>query len=323
MYVLNPFRPGEGATFPGGVGRLPIRFVKMAGAPDGSYLLDMQGIELLDIEKSQSTNQGGRYFLDAKAGTITAATTQGVKLAFLRPSLPLTGLRVRRKSQTELVLASEFLTLGFHADGLLVFVPHRALALRLHSLVAGGSDARLDGGRLHLPGGLGGFTVVPEVTPTPSRPPNFEVLTPRKPLAKPHWEARWRIAPGQRLAVGLIEPQIPQSIVREPDPQVLSGDAPDLTEQIDAVHTEGHGVVVRLRVPEYPESARYLSMLRLARRADGVVLDGLETLVWTRAYACIRQAREIFPGGKVLLAPKADDAPPLPPFVRAYADGEL
>jgi hypothetical protein len=314
MHILiSPFRPGEGATFPGGPGRLPLKLAKVASGPDGSWLIEAGEF---------------RYFLDARSGAIAAAVG-GSKVAYLRPSVPLTRVGLKRRTPTDVVVANEFLTIGFHADGLMVLVPHKVLALRLHSLVASPELARLDAGRLHLPGSKGGLCIAPEAPLAPARPPAFEVLTPKKPLETDTrgWEARWRAAPGQRLGVGLVGP--PGGLDSDPvgTPQVLSSTAGDLGEQISAARGSGQEALVRVDVADYAESAAYLRVLRFARlsaRADGIVLAGLDPLPWPDAYTRVRQAREVFPGGKILLPPAADeDVFPLPSFVTAYTDGVL
>jgi hypothetical protein len=305
------YRPGEGATFPGGPGGLGLKLTRIGRADDGSWLLEAGKL---------------RYFLNAKDGAISGAVGDGGKVAFLRPSLPLTRLGLKRQTATDVVLASDFLTLGFHADGLLVFVPHRMMALRLHSLVSSDAKPEPDAGRLELGGSFGGICLHPDAPLTPTRPPSFEVLTPKKPDAR-HWEARWRVVPGQRLGVGLIEPVNPEVSPRNPEPLVLTSEAPDLVEQVGAARAEGRKALVRIALADIPEIPAFLRTVRFSRlgaRADGVILDGLDALPWPDAYSRVRLARETFPQGGVYLPPRSDEESfPLPSFIRAYTDGQL
>ncbi|MGC4045275.1 MAG: hypothetical protein QM758_15900 [Armatimonas sp.] len=310
---MIPFRPGEGATFPGGPGRLPLRMTKIAGDSNGSWLIEAGTF---------------RYFLDARAGSIAGAV-DGAKVGYLRPSVPLTRMGLKHKTPADAVIANEFLTLGFQADGLLVLVPHKALACRLYSMVANSSLPRLDTGRLYLQSEKGGLSLLPEAPVTPSRPPTFEILTPKKELsANPMgWEARWRAVPGQRLGMGLIKAPKDGEDMLSAAPQVISSTATDLAEQVTAARDQGHEAVVRMDMADFPNASAFLQALRYGRlgaRADGVVLSGLDTLPWPVAYAYVRQAREAYPRGKILLPPPLDEeAFPTPPFISAYIDGVL
>lgn len=310
---MIPFRPGEGATFPGGPGRLPLRMTKIAGGPNGNWIIEAGNF---------------RYFVDARAGSIAGAIN-GAKVAYLRPSVPLTRLGLKRKTSADAIIANEFLTLGFQADGLLVLVPHKALACRLYAMVANPSLPRLDTGRLYLAGNSGGFSIYPETPVVPTRPPTFEVLNAKKALTVNPlgWEARWRAMPGQRLAVGLVKAWKNGEESLSAAPQVVSSTATDLTEQIVAAHEQGREAVVRMDFADFTNTAAFLQGLRAGRfsaRADGVVLSGLDSLPWPVAYSYVRQAREVYPGGKILLPPPLDEETfPLPPFISAYIDGVL
>lgn len=310
---MIPFRPGEGATFPGGPGRLPLRMTKIAGGPNGNWIIEAGTF---------------RYFVDARAGSIAGAIN-GAKVAYLRPSVPLTRLGLKRKTPAYAVIANEFLTLGFQADGLLVLVPHKALACRLYAMVANPTLPRLDNGRLHLPSSKGGLSILPEVPVMQTRPPAFEVLNAKKALTVNPigWEARWRALPGQRLGMGLIRAPKGGEETLSAAPQVVSSTATDLTEQIATAHEQGREAVVRMDFADFSNSGAFLQALRSGRfsaRADGVVLSGLDSLSWPVAYSYVRQAREVYPGGKVLLPPPLDEETfPLPPFISAYIDGVL
>ena len=310
--MVTPYRPGEGATFSGGAGRLPMRIERAVRMPDGSWTLE---------------TTGARYFLDAKGGAIAGAQKLGTarKLAYWRPSLPLTRLGLKRQTGGDVVLASEFLTVGLQADGLLILVPHRTLSLKLSMAIRGGPVGRVSEGRVLHGDDRGGVVTLSDTPLSPSRPPRFELLTPRQEITAPRsgWSARWRAEPGERLALGIFPVRPPAPGVPE-NAEILEGD--DATsERMEALRVEGKTPLAVINAETLTERSAWVRALRLSKtslRADGVVLRGLEGLGWLAAYERVRLARVVFDSGLVLLPSPAEDTFPLP-FIDAYVNGKL
>lgn len=309
---LPRYAPGQGATFSGGSGRLPMRIERVTRMPDGSWTLE---------------TTGARYFLDAKGGAISGAQKLGGarKLAYWRPSLPLSRLGLKRQTGGDVVLASELLTIGLQADGLLILVPHRTLSLKLSMAIRGGAVGRVSEGRVLHGDESGGIVTLSDTPLAPSRPPRFELLTPRQDVSEPRsgWSARWRAEPGERLGLGVFPVRPPAPGAPE-NPEVLDGD--DATsERVESVRAEGKTPLAAIDAETLLDRSAWVRALREAKaslRADGVVLRGLETLGWPAAYERVRLAREVFPDGLVLLPPPPEDRFPLP-FLDAYTNGKL
>ena len=307
---MTLYRPGEGAIFLGGPGRLPMRIERAVRTPDGSWTLE---------------TDGARYFLDAVGGAIAGALKAGNarKSAFWRPSLPLTGLRLRRQTATEIVLASELLTIGLQCDGLLVLVPHRALSLRLSVAAPGSAASRASEGRVLFGDERSGMgATISDAPLATARPPRFEPLTPRQEITDPRsgWAARWRADPGERLALGVFPPRPASQIAPKNVESLERGDA--TVERVGALRRDGRIPLLALAAEDFADAGAWLRALRVAREGlgtEGIVLRGLEKLNVLAAYERIRTAREIFATGLVLLPSPAKDSFCLP-FIDGYTD---
>jgi hypothetical protein len=201
---LVPFAKGEGVTFKGGPGKLPMQVKSVSNTATG-----------LLVETT-----GARYTFNVKDSTITAEQFLEKKrvVSTWKLSQPLANLSVLKKNSKECVLANGNLTAGVQCDGLMVISPQKDLDLTLTSAL-GGRWNRLIGGNLLVLDDFGGFTVNPALPLGSGRIPRVDVLTqgldfPGKLCdtnflshAQPGWQMKWSLSPGERLGISVFPPR--------------------------------------------------------------------------------------------------------------------
>lgn len=216
---LPNYAPGEGVTFPGGVGNLPMK-VESAVEKDGHIIVE---------------TTGARFDFDLAKNRITL----GQRMEFSRPlavwdsSLDLAGLKIEKQSPDVCILSNEHLTVGIQADSMMVLSPHEELTLILTNLL-GGDFNRYAWGHLLSLDDFGGITVNPHIPAGTGRTPrsrllteglDFESLAPDKIAqsnpgltgnirdyeqtgkAEPGWQAEWKVSPGEFLCSSVFPPR--------------------------------------------------------------------------------------------------------------------
>jgi hypothetical protein len=140
---LMPFAIGEGVTFAGGAGALPMRVV--------SCSTDAVVTTAARYEFMQNGSMSMSQLIDFPR-------MLGVWHAV--PALVLTDLRVISASDDHCILGNKDITIGIQGDSLLGFVPHVQTNITVTS-VYDGSFNRLTWGHLLSEDDFGGFTVSP------------------------------------------------------------------------------------------------------------------------------------------------------------------
>jgi hypothetical protein len=208
---LIPYKKGEGVTFRGGPGKLPMR-IEQSTLVDGKIMV-------------QTT--GALYTFDLVKSTVTTRQLIGQErdLARWTSSVPLTGLQILKETPLECVLSNDFITFGVQCDGLIMVSPHQDIALACRSLI-GGEWNRLADGHLIARDKSGGFAVNPDIPLGTGRLARLDanVRTGRVKggdldfsgyvdnktflsSAKPGWEVKWYISPGERLGISVFPPR--------------------------------------------------------------------------------------------------------------------
>ena len=196
--ALTAFPPGEGVTFPGGPGNLPMAVESIR--EDGP---------LLTVRVT-----GADYVFNRTTGQLDVyQRIDFPRLLATYEALPLTGLSVDRQDAQVAVLIGEELTVGVQADGALVISPHTDLAITSTSRI-GGDFNRLEGGDFFSMDDFGGFTTSIYTPKGTGLVPQLDVLTPNlsfvglhsadletKGAAAPGWQTELRLRPGERLFV--------------------------------------------------------------------------------------------------------------------------
>lgn len=205
------YHPGEGATFRGGPGNLPMR---IEGVSQDEGLISV-------------LTTGAEFHFDLVSNTMK--TRQRIEhqrdIAEWKFSLSLEGLKVHSWNQIECVLANEELTFGVQCDSLLVVVPHKALVARCRSAI-GGTWNRLACGHLLAMDTQGGFAVNPDIPSGTGRVArvdtgvwpgrvhtgqlDFTGLSDTQTTlsqAEPGWQLRWLMSPGERLGISVFPPR--------------------------------------------------------------------------------------------------------------------
>jgi len=203
---------GEGVTFQGGPGNLPMRIERVESTP--------QAIRV--------RTTGALYTFDLATETITARQLieQERDLAIWKSSLTLKGLAILSQTSTEVVLGNDNLTLGVQCDSLVMVVPHNDLVLTLTSRI-GGEWNRLAAGHLFVRDGYGGMTVNPDIPLGSGRPARLDAnVRPGRVVsgeldfsgrsddqvflsqAKPGWSIKWYLSPGERIGISTFPPRL-------------------------------------------------------------------------------------------------------------------
>ena len=145
---LPTFAVGEGATFRGGPGNLPMA---------------VESVQVGDVEIQVQTT-GARYTFNLAADTILAEQLlERVRpVALWQSSQPFAGLKVLSQDKNVCLLANESATVGIQCDGLVMVVPHQEIMLTCESKI-GGKWNRLCYGYLLAIDDVGGFAVTPAI----------------------------------------------------------------------------------------------------------------------------------------------------------------
>lgn len=201
---LVPFAPGQGVSFPGGPGKLPMR-VESVQVSSGSITV---------------TTTGANYTFDLSTNTIRQAQRLRYSrpLAELKPSFSLSGLTVLRQDNKEVVLSNSNVTIGIQFDTAMIITPHIEAKIVVESKI-GGLWNRLRNGHLLALDDFGGFSINPYIPLGTGIIPRAIALTPldfkgvknlnieshrvNSFLSKmaPGWKVQWQSSPGERLFV--------------------------------------------------------------------------------------------------------------------------
>jgi len=209
--ALRPFGRGEGATFRGGPGSLPMRVEEVAVSPARVVV----------------RTTGARYTFDLQGNTILAEQVleRQREIALWESSLSFAGLHVLRKNGSECVLANDSITFGVQCDSLVMVVPHGELKLGCESKI-GGKWNRLIAGYLLVADEYGGMTADPTIPlgsgrlarvdagATVSRSADSGVEFTGKEddqtflsSAQPGWRLKYYLSPGERIAISVFPPR--------------------------------------------------------------------------------------------------------------------
>jgi hypothetical protein len=209
---LVPYAKGEGATFRGGPGNLPMR---------------VEGVQTRGRTIEVRTT-GVLYTFDTEGNTIAARQLleQPRDVAVWRSSLPLAGLQVLRQTPTECVLANDRATFGVQCDGLVMIVPHAEATFTCQSKLAGDWN-RLYYGNLLVIDAYGGLSATPDIPPGTGRQPRVDIgewtagrVFPGSidfagvnadstfiSKAAAGFEVSWHLTPGERLGISVFPPK--------------------------------------------------------------------------------------------------------------------
>lgn len=204
---LKPFARGEGVTFPGGPGHLPMSVE--AASTAGSVV--------------SVSATGATYRFDTATGRFSAHQRIDFprELGRWQCSESLTGLRVLRQTKRECVLGNDAVTMGVQCDGVLVIAPHREMSLTLENRL-GGPWNRFNPttGDLISEDDFGGMLIRPHIPLGSGRRARAQTLTEgldfvgwryndteKLSNAQPGWQVRWTLSPGERLFLSTYPPR--------------------------------------------------------------------------------------------------------------------
>jgi|GEM_PF-1870743 len=202
---LKPLPRGEGVTFPGGPGKLPMR-VESAEQRGNHIIVKTVGAE---------------YDFDTETNTIIASQRVEFprKLAKWESSLDLKGLRVDKKTDDVCVLTNDQLTIGIQSDSMMAISPQRELKMKLTNLL-GGDFNRYARGHLYSTDDFGGITVNPYIPMGTGLTARSRLLTDNLSFANyaereydetgkaaPGWRAQWTTSPGELLCTSVFPPR--------------------------------------------------------------------------------------------------------------------
>ena len=205
---LRPYGLGQGATFRGAPGALPMKVEQVSSQEN-----------FIEVRTT-----GALYRFDFSTNRLFARQLleQDRRLVELTSSLSLRGLMVLEKSDIECVLGNDQLTVGVQCDGMVFFVPHGEATFILQSKI-GGQWNRFRCGHLLTIDDYGGFAVNPDIPLGSGRLARTKVLTPDLDFvpipvgefgntefvssADPNWRIQWQLSPGERLAVSVFPPR--------------------------------------------------------------------------------------------------------------------
>lgn len=219
---LEPIPRGEGVTFPGSAGDLPMKVESCSREGDRIVV----------------TTTGARYEFHTRENTVLASQRIEFprELARWHSSLPFANLRIDRQDDDVCILSNEVLTIGIQRDSLVVFSPQRPLEMTLTNLL-GGDFNRYSRGSLYSADDFGGISVDPYTPPGTglevqsqllTRGLSFEKLTSLHALqeavaagvegrppwstekpgaAEPGWQARWSTRPGEFFTTSVFPPR--------------------------------------------------------------------------------------------------------------------
>ncbi|MFC1719111.1 chitobiase/beta-hexosaminidase C-terminal domain-containing protein, partial [Candidatus Poribacteria bacterium] len=204
---LKPFTRGEGVTFRGGPGNLPIKIEEV----------------IQEAGNAKVRTTGVLYTFDFSNNTITAEQLIDFPrtIAVWKSSLDLRNMEILISNDIECVLANDAMTIGIQCDGLMLISPHKELSMTCHSMIAGRWN-RLEAGHLLVVDDFGGITVNPHVPLGSGRLARAELVSRDIDFseisgttgnvdflsdAKPGWEIMWTVNPGERLGTSVFPPR--------------------------------------------------------------------------------------------------------------------
>jgi hypothetical protein len=208
---LQPYGRGEGATFRGGPGSLPMNVEKVRASTDSITV----------------TTTGAVYTFDLAGNAVLAAQRIGREreAAVWRPSLSLKGLEVLHQTDVECVLSNRAITFGVQCDSVVMVVPHQELALRCESKIAGPWN-RLAAGHMLSRDEYGGWAANIDIPLGTGRLPRLDTrVEPGRVKAgeldfcdkeddqnflseaKPGWQVSWFLSPGERIGLSVFPPR--------------------------------------------------------------------------------------------------------------------
>ncbi len=208
---LKPYGKGEGVTFRGGPGNLPMKVVKVA--------------EMTDSILVQTS--GARYTFNLDKNTMSARQMLGKErdVSNWQFSTSFDGLEILSRTDKEVVLANDQITFGIQCDGLVMISPGKELVLECTSRI-GGKWNRFAAGHLFCLDDWGGFAVNPDIPLGSGRLARVDanVRTGRVrdgdldfsgrvddktfiSSAKPNWKIKWSISPGERIGISVFPPR--------------------------------------------------------------------------------------------------------------------
>lgn len=208
---LVPFKKGEGVTFRGGPGKLPMKIEDVQSASNSIEVRTTGSLFSFDLENNTITT---RQLLEKERD-----------VAVWKLSTPLKNLEILSFNTIECVLANENITFGIQCDGLMMVSPQKDAVIHCTSKM-GGEWNRFASGHLFALDKWGGFTANPHIplgsgrlsrvdadvrTGRVSRGDlDFSGLYDNKTFlssAKPGWEIKWYISPGERLGITVFPPR--------------------------------------------------------------------------------------------------------------------
>jgi len=208
---LRTYKTGEGVSFQGNPGKLPMRIEDVQTRGD-----------VLEV-----TTTGSVYTFNTANQTIIGRQRieRERDVATWRCSTSLKDLKVLRRSETEVVLANENITFGIQCDSLMMVSPQREALLECKSAI-GGKWNRLAYGHLLALDDYGGFTVNVDMPNGSGRQPrlwsgaepgrvdrgslDFSGVYDNQTFlssANPGWRIDWRLSPGERLGISIFPPR--------------------------------------------------------------------------------------------------------------------
>ncbi len=208
---LEPFAKGEGASFRGGPGNLPMRIEAVEAGP-----------KVIVVRTT-----GARYAFDLDASSLLAEQLVEAErpVAEWQSSLDLRGLEVLEHDETQCLLANDRVTIGVQCDSLIMVVPHDEMTLACKSGI-GGKWNRLAFGHLLAMDDLGGFAVNPSIPLGTGRLARLDADQMPSWLsagsmdfsgrvndvtfisaAEPGWTAKWHLSPGERIGLSVFPPR--------------------------------------------------------------------------------------------------------------------
>ena len=209
--ALVPYNKGEGVSFRGGPGNLPMKVVKAEKINDS-----------IVVETT-----GTRYTFDLARNMMTARQLleKERNVSIWKLSSSLSGLEILRQNDLECVLVNDHITFGVQCDGLVMVAPHKELILECESKI-GGKWNRFAAGHLFCLDEWGGFAVNPAIPMGSGRLArvdagirtgrvkggelDFSGYVDNKTFissANPGWKVKWNISPGERIAISVFPPR--------------------------------------------------------------------------------------------------------------------
>ncbi|MEO1625939.1 MAG: chitobiase/beta-hexosaminidase C-terminal domain-containing protein [Bacteroidota bacterium] len=195
---LEPFSPGEGVSFAGGAGNLPMQ---------------VEGVQDLDDTLSVLVTGAEYKFLRNENAILLEQRIDFERQLMELTNVPLSGLTVQRQSSSEVVLVGNALTIGIQMDGVMVISPQEDIQPGIESTI-GGDFNRMEAGDLLSQDDFGGFTINLHTPKGTGLSPQLELLTNGLDFpsfdgddlsslgaAEPGWQAEARVRPGERLFV--------------------------------------------------------------------------------------------------------------------------